>query len=353
MAGHMCASCGKFRSPRYQKHHPLAPGEIPRTGYCRKCAKRATETSGSENHVDVIKAAVRKRGRCKQKSRVRRHSYYSNTSDNDLSSDRIRVFQRPRPRFKNSSRNRAIRVRACSGSRSWHQGYPPRTYQVGDTRGFSSDDIVIVRRTNPREDINSVIFLHQGILDASSGSFSVEDQHPFIPQPVYRRPRVSFENQRSLTEEVTIVPFRKRRSRFTFVEPRTCYERRRVFPTDPAASFFPEDFRVSRTRQNRSESGRRVLHIVRPPTRLVCINGNRQSSAGSIHGRRRTISAPKPHFMGATYEPYRIREFSSTSQVVVPEVASQVGTPVLLSSIADEPIGEPSCWLLDHYLPTR
>ena len=340
MAGHACASCGKFRSPRYQKHHPLAPGEIPRIGYCRNCAKHATESSDDGNRTDGTRAGVKRRWRYKRRNRVRRHSYYSDASDDDLSSDRIRVFRHPRPRLKCSGRNRVIRVRARSGSRKWHQGYPPRTYQVGDRGSFSSEDQVIIQRTKSKGERDSSACLHQDIFDKSGSSFSVGDRYTIIPRFFNRRLRSSFEHQRSLTEEVTVLPFRTRRFASTFVEPRVYYERRRVFATDPAASFFPEDFHVSRSRRSLLRYGRRVVGIVRPPTRVVYVDSNRRSSAGSIHVQRHSKRVPNPHYTKVTDEPYRICEYGSTSQVVLPEVVPRDNTPVLLPSTADDPIGE-------------
>lgn len=44
-----CAHCGKVRSPSYQRRHPLAPGEIPKLGFCRNCAKKETSSEGSDD----------------------------------------------------------------------------------------------------------------------------------------------------------------------------------------------------------------------------------------------------------------------------------------------------------------
>jgi hypothetical protein len=42
---HICALCGKHRSSRYHKLHPLAPGQAPEPGICsrRQCAKAVNE----------------------------------------------------------------------------------------------------------------------------------------------------------------------------------------------------------------------------------------------------------------------------------------------------------------------
>ena len=348
MAGHTCASCGKFRSPRYQKHHPLAPGEIPRIDFCRKCAKRATESSEGRNCIDMSRTAARRHRCCKQRNRVRRYSYCSDTSDNNLSSDRERGFQQTRPNFKRRSRSRAVRVRASSGSRRWHQGYPPRDIRIGAAKSSSSDDLVIVQRTNSRGDVDSSVFFHQDIFDGSSSSVSAG---PVIARSFYRGPQIPFEHRRSLTEEVTVLPFRKRQLVSTIVEPKVYYQRRRIFATDPTASFFPEDFYVGQTCRHQSRSGRGAFDVVRPPNRLVYVDSNRRSSAGSIAIQGHAVRAKKPHHMKVANEPCRIRKLSSTSQVVGPEL-SRVGTPVMLSTTAGDPIGE-NIYSLLEFSPNR
>ncbi|KAI0423260.1 hypothetical protein F5X98DRAFT_8287 [Xylaria grammica] len=41
---HVCAGCGKKRSTRFQKAHPLKRGEIPALNYCYNCLKDAADT---------------------------------------------------------------------------------------------------------------------------------------------------------------------------------------------------------------------------------------------------------------------------------------------------------------------
>ncbi|KAI0543137.1 hypothetical protein GGR58DRAFT_10865 [Xylaria digitata] len=41
---HVCAGCGKKRSARYQKAHPLKRGEVPAVNYCYSCLKDAADT---------------------------------------------------------------------------------------------------------------------------------------------------------------------------------------------------------------------------------------------------------------------------------------------------------------------
>ncbi|KAI0815695.1 hypothetical protein GGR55DRAFT_699545 [Xylaria sp. FL0064] len=46
---HVCAGCGKKRSARYQRAHPLKRGEIPELNYCYSCLKDAADTDYGES----------------------------------------------------------------------------------------------------------------------------------------------------------------------------------------------------------------------------------------------------------------------------------------------------------------
>lgn len=46
---HICVSCKKPRSRKYQREHPLKPGESPAVAFCRKCQKDATSTEQSDD----------------------------------------------------------------------------------------------------------------------------------------------------------------------------------------------------------------------------------------------------------------------------------------------------------------
>ncbi|KAL8776967.1 MAG: hypothetical protein Q9213_008064 [Squamulea squamosa] len=71
-AKYSCASCGKFRSPRYHYRHPLASGETPRPTLCRKCVKQHTS---SEDYDDTERAYwERKEQKSRRKGRQRSYS---------------------------------------------------------------------------------------------------------------------------------------------------------------------------------------------------------------------------------------------------------------------------------------
>ncbi|KAI0453684.1 hypothetical protein F5B21DRAFT_505144 [Xylaria acuta] len=50
---HVCAGCGKKRSTRYQKAHPLKRGEIPALNYCYNCLKDAADTDCDSSDGNV------------------------------------------------------------------------------------------------------------------------------------------------------------------------------------------------------------------------------------------------------------------------------------------------------------
>lgn len=49
---HVCGGCGKKRSIRYQKAHPLRRGEIPALNYCYSCLKDAADTDDGASDGD-------------------------------------------------------------------------------------------------------------------------------------------------------------------------------------------------------------------------------------------------------------------------------------------------------------
>ncbi|CAD6443537.1 4729943b-e046-4fb5-aae0-7e7257752086 [Sclerotinia trifoliorum] len=46
---HICVRCRRDRSAKYHLEHPIKSGETPTPGFCRKCRRNATSTSGSSS----------------------------------------------------------------------------------------------------------------------------------------------------------------------------------------------------------------------------------------------------------------------------------------------------------------
>jgi hypothetical protein len=51
---HRCSVCDKLRSPDYHEKHPLAPGEIPLPGICRRCVKKSSSTQANPGVIENI-----------------------------------------------------------------------------------------------------------------------------------------------------------------------------------------------------------------------------------------------------------------------------------------------------------
>jgi hypothetical protein len=56
---HVCAKCGRQRSPKYHHEHPIVPGEFPIAAFCRKCCK--DETSSEESNTSGRKLIGKER----------------------------------------------------------------------------------------------------------------------------------------------------------------------------------------------------------------------------------------------------------------------------------------------------
>ncbi|KAI0387250.1 hypothetical protein F5Y04DRAFT_286475 [Hypomontagnella monticulosa] len=56
---HTCAACGKRRSKRYQKAHPLKRGQVPKQAYCRQCLHDAALMNTDGANGDSNSAASR------------------------------------------------------------------------------------------------------------------------------------------------------------------------------------------------------------------------------------------------------------------------------------------------------
>jgi len=66
---HICAHCGRVRSPRYQHDNPIKPGDIPAPAFCRKCQRDAESTSCSESEDEKVKRQAKKSAKNKKKSK--------------------------------------------------------------------------------------------------------------------------------------------------------------------------------------------------------------------------------------------------------------------------------------------
>lgn len=144
---HTCSSCGKFRSPNYHSRHPLAPGELPRPGVCRKCVKEHTSSDDSDEQEIRHRRSRRHEKSHRKKYRKRRRAKHSDsTKDSSSSKDEVRIIRRsysagggPRSRRRSESRSSPSRQARIS-----------ITYEPGERniRRSSRDGVRIVETTD-------------------------------------------------------------------------------------------------------------------------------------------------------------------------------------------------------------
>ncbi len=143
---HSCAACGKFRSPRYQYRHPLAPGETPRPTLCRKCVKQHT----SSEEFDEIEHARRKKKEQEARQRRRHRSYSSDDWESSSSQEERRRHYRHRSSNDSSRQRRSPRSSSGVSNRIYiirRSAEKPRARPHG-----SSESVRIVRRARSIED---------------------------------------------------------------------------------------------------------------------------------------------------------------------------------------------------------
>ena len=90
-----CSSCGKFRSPSYHSRHPLAPGESPRPGVCRKCVKQHTSSEESDEEESRHRRSRRREKSSRKKNQKRKRAKHGDsTKDSSSSEDEVRIIRR-------------------------------------------------------------------------------------------------------------------------------------------------------------------------------------------------------------------------------------------------------------------
>ena len=133
-----CASCGKFRSARWQSRHPLMPGKAPTPGLCGRC--RDKHTSSEEENP-------RHRRRCHHH---RRRDYTESTDDSCNTSRELRRAARKHRPYSRDYRRRSLvrspsreKVRIIIANQAGDRIRPEREVN----RSSSVEPIRVVRRT--------------------------------------------------------------------------------------------------------------------------------------------------------------------------------------------------------------
>ena len=211
-----CASCGKFRSARWQARHPLIPGRASVPGLCGRC--RDKHTSSEEERP-------RHRRHCRQH---RHHREYTDSTDDSYNTSRESKPARRRHR----SYSRDYRRRSPVRSRPGEKVRIIIANQAGDrqsagrerTRSLSMEPIRVIHRTevvdvperSPRTRYVSRSSSHRDHIDSTTEY--IED---FDPPPYRSRPRSV--SRVSFTEDVEQPRYRSRprsSSRVTYIEER-------------------------------------------------------------------------------------------------------------------------------------
>ncbi|KAL6720668.1 hypothetical protein ACLMJK_002593 [Lecanora helva] len=130
-----CASCGKFRSAKWEAAHPLLPGMAASSGICAKCQRDKTSSEETKH-----------RCRCKKKRCRHHHKHSTETTDDSYCSFRHRRSPR---RYRSDSRDDA-RPRASSRDnvRIVIANQAGERAKRTPTRSSSSDGVRIIRRTS-------------------------------------------------------------------------------------------------------------------------------------------------------------------------------------------------------------
>ena len=291
-----CASCGKFRSAKWEAAHPLLPGMAASSGICARCQRDKTSSDDRSPKCP-----------CKKKHRHHHHDckYCTDSSDDKYYSTRERRSPR---RYRSDSRDYS-RPRASSRDniRIVIANQPGERAKKASTQSSSEDGIRVVRRT-------SVVELPErrrsrSKTRSSSRAYYLDDGTAQyvekLVRPRYRsRPRSL--SRSSYTEEYVPRRSRSRRrsstSRVQFVDeldepvlvsrPPKRITRRRAVYFDGAASFEPPDNQV-RGRQ-RSRSSHYESRDSEGGIRLVKVESNPQSHKFT---QTEEIADPHPHHM--------------------------------------------------------
>ena len=243
-----CASCGKFRSARWQAQHPLIPGKQITPGLCRRCRDR--HTSSDEE-----------RPRCRRRRDHRHHRRCVHTDSTDDSRNSSWESKRAARRHRSYSRDYRGRRPVRSPSREKVRIFIAN--QAGDrirparevTRSSSMEPIRVVRRTEivdlperpPRT--RSVLRGTSHVEYVDSETQYIEDLDPrpprYLPEP-RRLSRVSY------IEEIERQPRYRSRPRssshVSYAEERPRYRSR---PRSVSRVSYIEDSGIPRSRSRR------------------------------------------------------------------------------------------------------
>ena len=243
-----CASCGRFRSARWQAQHPLIPGKQITPGLCGKCRDR--HTSSDEERP--------RRRRRRDHRHHRRCTHTDSTDDSRNSSwESRRAARRHRSYSRDYRRRNPVRspsrerVRIIIANQAGDRIRPTREA----TRSSSMEPIRVVRRTEvvdlPERPtrVRSVLRGTSHVEYVDSETHYIEDLDPrpprYLPKP-RRLSRVSY------IEEIAQQPRYRSRPRssshVSYVEERPRYRSR---PRNVSRVSYVEESDIPRSRSRR------------------------------------------------------------------------------------------------------
>ncbi|KAI0204719.1 hypothetical protein F4808DRAFT_474097 [Astrocystis sublimbata] len=216
---HVCAGCGKKRSTRFQKSHPLRRGEIPARNYCYHCLRDAADAICDAPEGITIDEPDFKKNRSQVSG-----PWPSSDEGHDIAGGKYAYKQsrhRPRrgeksSRFAPISRLFSRRYSYSSAEESSSRASSP------NTPGFRSGNYVHkgpTSQTRTHESTNDRISLRGAKTEAAShrrerydsvNSWIAEQPLPFVPAPAQQN-TVSDDNKaRAASDKPVLAPTRTR-----------------------------------------------------------------------------------------------------------------------------------------------
>ena len=243
-----CASCGKFRSARWQAQHPLIPGKQITPGLCGRCRDR--DTSSDEE---------RPRRRRRRDRRHHRRCIHTDSTDDSRNSswESRRAARRHRSCSRDYRRRNPVRspsrekVRIIIANRSGDRIHPTREA----TRSSSTEPIRVVRRTEV-VDLPERPTRTRSVLRGTSHVEYVDSETQYIedldPRPPCYLPKPRRSSRVSYIEEIEQQPRYRSRARssshVSYVEERPRYRSR---PRSVSRVSYIEESDVPRSRSRR------------------------------------------------------------------------------------------------------
>ena len=346
---HKCISCGQFRSPSYQKNHPLAPGELPKPKLCSSCAKKRTSCNRSDNQGKsrdrIEHYRLRRRWTSSTGDRVSefekgRPLHSARKADGDRNSRRSSLDTKPqivvsydgarsrRRTSEYSPERRRVRLvrrikyvdgrgRSLSRSRSRSRSMSRRHYRRRSRHDetSSSDDHRVrirVRRIPLRSRSRSVVSRRPLRIVRSRDTSSFDDDYEHIPRHVEKV--VELDDDRAGIRSTI-----RRQSQSMIVEPGTTYA------ASPIGPFGVDSYQSERPVEVTSYTER----VERPPSRTVRIVQVSPEMQDNFHRRRisETVGGQSVY-----YEPRPPPII--TRQIVEPAVQSITQTKIVETGAA-------------------